>query len=267
MILAVCSVIQVFRNGLHFDLGMYFSSFETLVTDLMHPANLVFVAGAAETKYPVFPYYWDNYFYSMIIFFSAIIAAFVGALCFSFALSLVRQRSRAKVLSAVSFFESLPDILVIGMLQFVIIIIYKQTGWLVFNVVAGFHRAYAVPVFILAFLPFFFFSRIMLQSIEDENGKPYVELAQSKGLTRFRVISVHILRNALPKIMNQSTGVFWFMTSNLVILEAILNMRGVFDYLLQHPDYRLIALTLILFFLPVYFGKLAMNALISTFSR
>jgi peptide/nickel transport system permease protein len=167
---------------------------------------------------------------------------------------------RRKWSSAFLFvFESLPDIFLIFLMQYFIIITFKKTGLLLFNIVDSYNDpAFMMPVLCLSALPTVFLTKNLLNSFKDEEKQLYVELALGKGMTKTYVLVVHILRNALLSLFRHFKTIFWFTLSNLFILEIMFNIRGVMKFVTlfspMTPDLTLYVLILFVFpYLLFYF--------------
>ncbi|WP_354959351.1 ABC transporter permease subunit [Bacillus sp. CECT 9360] len=139
----------------------------------------------------------------------------------------------------VTILEAIPDIFTITLLPILIILIYKNSGVLLFKVVSlGDNRTIALPVFCLSIPSSFYFIRIFLHVIFLEYQKPYVELARSVGTTNIKLLNFHIIRNILDELFINSKTIIWTMLSSLFVIEYLFNILGI-TYLItryQSPE-------------------------------
>ena len=76
--------------------------------------------------------------------------------------------------------------------------------------------AYIMPVTALAFYPTAYITRLMRSSLLDVMGQDYIRTAKAKGLSNFKILFKHALRNAVlpvityvgPMLANLMTGSF-----------------------------------------------------------
>ncbi|WP_144510113.1 ABC transporter permease subunit [Bacillus sp. FJAT-22090] len=191
--------------------------------------------------------------YSLEILFLALIIAIVLALFFTIITMLFKERTRQRIKTIFFFLESLPDILVILLVQLTVIIIHKNTGIFVSKIaVTGGEKIYMLPVFCLMILPMVQLYRLSMLTFEAEERKMYVELAKSLGFKKLIILLVHIFRNAIISIFFQSKKTMWFMLSNLFILERMFNMPGIMFHLSENLSGDLFLIAICSFFFPVF---------------
>lgn len=202
----------------------------------------------------VFPQLIENISYSLQLLFLALGAAILFALIGTFFTMLLSERSRSRVKLAFYFFETLPDILIILLAQLLVVFIYEQTGSLLSKIaVIGDDRIYWLPVFCLMILPMIQLYRLSILTFESEERQMYVELARSLGFGKVFILFMHIFRNAVISVFFQSKKTMWFMLSNLFILEYMFNIPGVMLYMFENLSGTLFLVTVLSFFLPIYF--------------
>lgn len=206
--------------------------------------------------------FWDQYYgphigeyisYSLEILFLGLIVAVVLSLFFTITTMLFKERIRQRVKTFFFFLESMPDILVILLVQLTVIMIYKNTGISISKTaVTGGEKLYLLPIFCLMILPMVQLYRLSMLTFEAEERKMYVELAKSLGFGQLVTLIVHIFRNAIISIFFQSKKTMWFMLSNLFILERMFNMPGIMLYLSENLTGELFLITVCSFFFPVF---------------
>lgn len=254
-IICISAIPSMFVGGFHINWHTYWQSLTQIVHALINAPNMVYEKQESFSKvqeYSVFPQYWSYYSYSFIVFGAAFAASFVIGLLLTFFTVLRSQKTIKIIVSLLSFLESIPDLLIIALLDFAVIYIFNKTGVLLFNIAGAFDRSYFVPILTLTILPGILFFRILLLAVLDEEVELYVDLAKTKGLKRSRIVLVHIYRNALISLCTHLKSIFFVLLSNLVIVEYVFNIFGLTRYILDHPEPKILALSILLFFIPVY---------------
>ncbi|WP_391115782.1 ABC transporter permease subunit [Psychrobacillus sp. L3] len=192
--------------------------------------------------------------YSLEILVLSLVVAIVLALSFTIITMLYKEKVRQRIKTIFFFLESLPDILVILLVQLTVIMIHKHTGIFVSKIaVTGGDKIYMLPVFCLMILPMVQLYRLCMLTFEAEERKMYVELAKSLGFSKLVILLIHIFQNAIISIFFQSKKTMWYMLSNLFILERMFNMPGIMFHLSEHLSGGLFLITVCSFFLPIFF--------------
>ncbi|MFC4619620.1 ABC transporter permease subunit [Camelliibacillus cellulosilyticus] len=253
-IVMISAVPSMFMDGIHVSWPVYWKALSDIVHSLSHVGGMTYLKEGFinVAKYKVFPDYWGFYGYSVVIFTSAFLISIIVGLWITYMTVMGSKRVIKVVKSILSFLESIPDLLIIAFLQFIVILFYQKTGVLLFNVAGAFDRTYFVPILTLAILPSILFFRIFLLAVLDEEDLLYVELARSKGLAKSAIILKHIYRNAIITLCTHLKSIFFILLSNLVVVEYIFNIYGLTWYIMDHPQLDILALSVTLFFLPVF---------------
>ncbi|MCP1102161.1 oligopeptide transport system permease protein [Aequitasia blattaphilus] len=121
----------------------------------------------------------------------------------------------------------------------------------------------AIPSFVIALLLLFFFgikwkilpamalaaypmavvSRLVENGFYEEMNQEYVRMAQAKGVPKWRVIFIHILKNAfLPALHYLASASALLLTGSFVV-EQIFNISGLgreFVFAIENRDYTMI---------------------------
>ncbi|WP_330183860.1 ABC transporter permease [Nocardia sp. NBC_01503] len=90
-----------------------------------------------------------------------------------------------------------------------------------------------VPAFVLGSLSFAYVLRLTRNSVAENMSADYVRTATAKGLSRRRVIGVHILRNSLIPVITFVGTDLGFLMGGAVVTEGIFNIPGVGGTLYQ----------------------------------
>ncbi|MBF6173249.1 ABC transporter permease [Nocardia blacklockiae] len=90
-----------------------------------------------------------------------------------------------------------------------------------------------VPAFVLGALSFAYVLRLTRNSVAENMSADYVRTATAKGLTRRRVIGVHILRNSMIPVITFLGADLGALMGGAVVTEGIFNIPGVGGTLYQ----------------------------------
>jgi oligopeptide transport system permease protein len=90
-----------------------------------------------------------------------------------------------------------------------------------------------LPALVLASISFAQIMRLTRASVIETSGLDFVRTAYSKGLSRRRVIPVHILRNSLIPVVTYLATDFGVLLVGATITEGIFNVPGVGNTLYQ----------------------------------
>lgn len=258
VLLIITGIIFVSASSVLFEnqslsVFSYMRQIGEVFKDLLSPEDLVYVNPISDIERELFPILFLAYWSSARIFFlSLILALFFSVILLTFYFSM--NRLFKKGVKAFSFLiGSLPDIFIIILTQLSIIWFFKKTGLLLIDTAAvGENQVILLPAVTLSVLPSFFFFSNMVGFLREEEGKPYVELAKSKGLTQFRILFIHMMRNVLVSLTYHGKQIAWMMISNLLILEYLFNVFGITSFLFTYNTPSIFAVASILLFLPLY---------------
>ena len=109
--------------------------------------------------------------------------------------------------------------------------------------------AYIMPVTALAFYPTAYITRLMRSSLLDVMGQDYIRTAKAKGLSNFKILFKHALRNAvLPVITYVGPMLANLMTGSFVVekIFTIPGLGGEFVSAITKRDYTMIMGTTII---------------------
>lgn len=85
---------------------------------------------------------------------------------------------------------------------------------------------YVMPVIALAFYPTAYITRLMRSSMLDVLGQDYIRTAKAKGLSQFKQLFKHALRNAILPIVTYIGPAFAYIISGSFICEKIFTIPG-----------------------------------------
>lgn len=240
----------------HFQPDLFFHHVYESFINVFHISSVTYYAhGVYEHLFPVF---LVRYLYSIRILILSLILAFCLSVLISTLVMASPNLIKRLIKTAIQAIQTIPDIFYLILFQILVITIYSKTHILLFQVAQYDREIFVLPIIILTILPTLQMTQILILNFEDEINEPYVEFAESKGLKKWRVLFIHILRNALASFLAHLKTIFWFALSNLIMVEILLNMQGFINFLFEYgpmtPDlftYGLIMLVvpfLIIFF-------------------
>ena len=85
---------------------------------------------------------------------------------------------------------------------------------------------YILPVFTLAFYPMADITRLMRSSMLDALNQDYIRTARAKGVSKFKMLFKHALRNAILPIITYAGPLLAFTLSGSFVVEKIFNIPG-----------------------------------------
>ncbi|WP_254657145.1 ABC transporter permease [Sphingobium fuliginis] len=124
---------------------------------------------------------------------------------------------------------ALPEFLVatIAVLVFAVKLLWLPSIALIPSpTLAEFVRAYAMPVMVLTVGVVAQLARMVRAAIIAELDRPYVEMAQLKGVGRSRLIFRHVLPNAVGPIVNAMALSLSYLFGGAIIVETIFSYPG-----------------------------------------
>ena len=204
-----------------------------------------------DGKNALVPFIFDRYLYSMQILGLGIILAYSISFLLAY-LGLIVFRKKVNLLKrGLELLEAVPDLIYILLLQMAVIIIFRNTGIKLAQVVSVQNKTVLLPVISISIPITAYLTKVLLQLIQEELQKEYVTLAKSKGLSFFYILNIHAIRNTAEGLFIRSKTAFWSMLSTLVVIDFLFNMNGLMRYMLYGIDPFIAGC--ILLFIPFFF--------------
>ncbi|MGO3797587.1 ABC transporter permease [Actinomyces sp.] len=125
-------------------------------------------------------------------------------------------------------------------------------------------RALVLPVVTLAIVTIASYSRYVRSSMVDNLNEQYVRTARAKGLSDFRVVFVHTLRNALFPVITLLGLYIPALFSGALVVETLFNFNGMgllFWQSAQSRDYPVLLGVTIILALATVIGALVADLL------
>ena len=145
-----------------------------------------------------------------------------------------------------SFFVSIPSFIMTVALMMIfgvwlqVLPVAQLTDW----------TSYLMPVFGMAIYPMFNLARLTRTTMLDVTGQDYIKTARAKGLSTFKIMFKHALRNAiLPVVTALGPLIAGILTGSFVV-EKVFAISGIGKYFISSissRDYQLIMGTTIFF--------------------
>lgn len=86
--------------------------------------------------------------------------------------------------------------------------------------------SYIMPVFALALLPTSYVARLTRSSMLDVLEQDYMRTAKAKGVSRFKQVAKHALRNAITPVVTYVGPMLAFLVVGSMVVEKILTIPG-----------------------------------------
>ena len=174
----------------------------------------------------------------------AMAVALVCGTVFGCIAALMRNKLPDRVIIFFStLFTAVPSFVLATLLLLVFCI---QLEW--FQVWSVNSQNYLLPVIALAAYPMAYTTRLAKTSMLDALGQDYIRTAKAKGVSKWKVIFKHALRNSLiPVITYAGPQIAYIITGSLVV-ETIFTVGGLgskFVSAINNRDYTLIMATTI----------------------
>ncbi|UXH46180.1 ABC transporter permease subunit [Rossellomorea vietnamensis] len=250
-IILLTGLIGLFNEGVDLSLKQYMLNIVEISTSLVHSESMT-ITNESNNSYPMFPAFWEPYFYSVSIFLSAFLLSILMGIFLAYLTHLLPSGWSTFILRATNLLESTPDIFILIVIQYSVIFILKETGVLLFPIVGSQEKVYFVPIVTLCILPTIMLFRIIYLLVSDEYGKPYVDLIKSRGMSKHSIFFIHVLRNISFSLLNHSKSIILFLLSSLIVFERLFNIYGITHFILSFSQMDVICFSLIMFYLPVF---------------
>lgn len=107
----------------------------------------------------------------------------------------------------------------------------------------GSWKHYIMPVFALAFYPTAYIARLMRSSMLDVLGQDYMRTAKAKGLSQFKSLFKHALRNSILPVVTYVGPMLAYTLTGSFIVEKIFTIPGLggeFVSSITNRDYMMI---------------------------
>ena len=172
-----------------------------------------------------------------------IVALFLGTI-FGSTAALMRNKLPDRIIVFFStLFTAVPSFILATLLLLVFCI---QLGWV--PVWSVNNQNYILPVIALSAYPMAYITRLSKTSMLDALSQDYIRTARSKGVSRFKMIFKHALRNSLIPVITYAGPQIAYIITGSMVIETIFTIGGLgskFVSAITNRDYTLIMATTI----------------------
>lgn len=172
------------------------------------------------------------------------VRALLFAVCFGLVLGIIAALKRGKKLDYFCILiaiigTSVPDFIMGGLLQYFFGIKFK-----ILPVAEYYDIRYTIlPAISLGFFTLASVSRVMRSSMLEVVNQDYIKTAKAKGLSRFRIVRKHEIRNAILPVVTIMGPVVASVLTGTFVIESIFAIPGMGKYYvesIEQLDYTLV---------------------------
>jgi peptide/nickel transport system permease protein len=185
-----------------------------------------------------------------------------------FIVILLPIRLRRRFHQFLDYFEGLPDLLFIFIINMLNIYLLKEFNFKIFPMYGfGSLQPVAFPVIVTSFLPAVLFGLYLIKCMEEEELAHYVQLGYSKGLSRIYLYSVYMLRNILPILSLKFRVILYMLLSNLILVEHMYHYKTtltnqILDQVFRGEHVLPLIFAIIILILPVIMLEFLINLIV-----
>ncbi|MDR1828070.1 MAG: ABC transporter permease [Methylobacteriaceae bacterium] len=99
-------------------------------------------------------------------------------------------------------------------------------------------KALVLPAFVLALPQSAILSRVLRSSLLDVLSEDYIRTARAKGLSRFKTVWSHAIRNSLPPVLTILGLQFSFLVGGAIVVESVFSLPGIGRLMIQALNQR-----------------------------
>lgn len=169
----------------------------------------------------------------MISFFYVAAAAVLGTVIGLMAGIFFGSSKRGWLQGIVDFTGSIPEFVIILMLQFGIVFVLKQTGVLLFEVATlnSDEPAVVLPLIAMVIIPAGYLIRNVSMQMKLTLTEDYIGTAKARGLKKSYILFFHALPNVLPYLKGDLHKLMGIIMGNLFIVEYLMNNKGISQFI------------------------------------
>jgi len=175
---------------------------------------------------------------------SAVIVALILGTIFGSLAALMRNKWPDRVIIFFStLFTAVPSFVLATLL---LLIFSIKLGWI--PVWSADSTNYLLPVIALAAYPMAYTTRLAKTSMLDALSQDYIRTAKAKGLSKYKIIFKHALRNSLLPIITYAGPEIAYIITGSMVVETVFTVGGIgskFVSAITNRDYTMIMATTI----------------------
>lgn len=177
--------------------------------------------------------------------------AFIVSLLFTYLLY-VNDHIKKWYLKINTVLSIIPDIFYIPFSISLVILFYRYTDILLFNVAnSSEDKALIFPILVLSIIPLVSSVTFLSSILDDVSRADYIEFSRAKGLSSKELYFKHILRNLFASYLINFKHIIWITLSSLLLLERIFNMHGLSSFIFDYGSPEVLFVTFILIYVPI----------------
>ena len=175
---------------------------------------------------------------------SAVIVALIFGTIFGSLAALKRNKLPDRIIIFFStLFTAVPSFVLATLL---LLIFSIKLGWI--PVWSAENTNYLLPVIALAAYPMAYTTRLAKTSMLDALSQDYIRTAKAKGVSKYKVIFKHALRNSLLPIITYAGPEIAYIITGSMVVETVFTVGGIgskFVSAISNRDYTMIMATTI----------------------
>ena len=175
---------------------------------------------------------------------SAVIVALILGTIFGSLAALKRNKLPDRIIIFFStLFTAVPSFVLATLL---LLIFSIKLGWI--PVWTAENTSYLLPVIALAAYPMAYTTRLAKTSMLDALSQDYIRTAKAKGVSKYKVIFKHALRNSLLPIITYAGPEIAYIITGSMVVETVFTVGGIgskFVSAITNRDYTMIMATTI----------------------
>ena len=136
----------------------------------------------------------------------------------------------------ISFFNSVPDFLLIITAQLLVVTVTRLTGVRLASIspYGSDSPILLLPMLALALYAGFYVVQCVVADLYRHSSEPFILFAKSQGLSRSRILRLHLLSAVLPALEGEVYRITGLLLANLCITEALFILPGMTRFLFRY---------------------------------
>ncbi len=174
---------------------------------------------------------------------AVIVALILGTIFGSFAALMRNKWPDRLIIFFSTLFTAVPSFVLATLL---LLIFSIKLGWI--PVWSADNTNYLLPVIALAAYPMAYTTRLAKTSMLDALSQDYIRTAKAKGVSKYKVIFKHALRNSLLPIITYAGPEIAYIITGSMVVETVFTVGGIgskFVSAITNRDYTMIMATTI----------------------
>lgn len=175
---------------------------------------------------------------------TAVMIALISGTIFGSIAALMRNKLPDRIIIFLStLFTAVPSFVLATLLLLVFSI---QLGWV--PVWSATETNYVLPVIALAAYPMAYTTRLAKTSMLDALSQDYIRTAKAKGVSKWKIIFKHALRNSLLPVITYAGPEIAYIITGSMVVETVFTVGGIgskFVSAITNRDYTMIMATTI----------------------